>query len=88
MNQNDKFVVLGDKNGLGLLVGNYVLKPGTVFLRGDWKWGDDVLNAAIKDDRCKEIVEPKEEVEVAKAEKPKEKVAQLKQESVNQGGDK
>lgn len=70
-NQNDKFVVLGEKDGIGLTVGSYAIKPGSSFFRGDWQWGEEVLEAAIREKRCK-LVESMDVKPVAeKVEEPK-----------------
>jgi hypothetical protein len=60
----EKFIVLDVKGFSGLLVSDYVYKPGRVFYRNEWKWGDEVISAAIKSGRCKILEQTK--VEVAK----------------------
>ena len=74
--KNDSYIVLGEKGGLGLTVTNYVYKPGRIFSRDEWKWGDKALEKAIENGRCKpykpvELVESEkaEPVKVAKSEK-------------------
>lgn len=50
---NEKFIVLDVVGVSGLLVSDYVYKPGRIFYKGEWKWGDKTLEVAIKNGRCK-----------------------------------
>ena len=54
---NEIYEVLEIKNkpGLGLTVTDHVFKPGTKFSRAQWKWGQESLDSAIKNKRCKKI---------------------------------
>ena len=58
---NEKFIVLDAEGVSGLLVSDYVYKPGRIFHRNEWKWGDIALDAAIKRGRCKLVNDSKVE---------------------------
>lgn len=48
---DERYIVTDKKKGL--LVTNYVFKAGRTFVKEQWKWGDEALEAAIKAGRCK-----------------------------------
>jgi pyruvate/2-oxoacid:ferredoxin oxidoreductase beta subunit len=68
----EQYIVNKFKDFPGLTVTNYVFKPGMIFTRDEWKWGDEALAAAIKNGRCS-LVEDEE----GKAKKSKSSVTDI-----------
>jgi len=54
-----KYIVLEKDGFTGLTVGNRVLKPGSMFDETSWPYGQEALEAAVKNERCKEVEEQK-----------------------------
>ena len=75
----EKYIVKGVKGKPGLLVSDHVYKPGRIFIKEEWKWGDDAFNAALENGRCaileekKEIAEDEKEIDVDKIQKQLDK---------------
>lgn len=66
---DEKYIVLDCKGFTGLTVGSYSRKPGYVFYRKEWNFGDDSLNAAIAVGRCKLVEQEIKEEKKVKADK-------------------
>lgn len=69
---NDEFIVIEKKPYTGLTFGEHVVPFGTKFRFKDWPYTEAMLEAAIKDERVKEIKAEKKE-EPAKKERVEEK---------------
>lgn len=82
---NDIYEVLEVKNkpGLGLTVTDHVFKPGTKFSRAQWKWGQESLDSAIKNKRCKKVSSDKPVDESEKSGKLVKKLEKLQEKYSN-----
>lgn len=54
----DRYIVLENKNYPGLTVGSYLQKPGVIFYESQWTFGEEALRNALAEKRCK-LLKPK-----------------------------
>ena len=67
-----KYIVLECSKYTGLTLRSGVAKPGTIFIKKNFRGDDEDFNQALKDKRFKEYILDNEKIEESKHEKEKE----------------